>query len=299
MKGHIVIPTFYQTRWTDDYKHLLAMIATEFKFKIEYSDGPDIAVDTDVVVVFATPHHMRPDNLSQLCQLDRSIKMIGYMKDIQFYDNPNIKDAYLRMFDRYDVILSGYNEMFKEWYSDHVGKMLHFPDFFGPYERYDLPFNKEAEKTCLVAGTVTKEVYPLRQYILENAKNGYVDYLPPPYTGHDYIGDKYAKLLNSYHCAVSTGSIFRVPVAKCFEIPASGCLLICNTFDDLIDIGFEPMVHYVPINFSNATETIMRVVDDPVRYEHIRQEGTEFVRKNHSIRNRFETLKQVINESLN
>lgn len=295
MKGHIVLPEFYRTRFTDDYKHLLGMVAKEFRFKIEYSDNPQIAQDTEVVILFAVPHHMRPHVLQDMASIPRPIRVIGYMKDIHHFGNPQAEDAYKRMFERYDVILSSADELFHGLYPEYVGKMLYFPDFFGPHERYELPYNEKPTMRCLVSGTVSQEVYPLRQHILSNGSEEYLDYLPGPLAGHDVIGDKYARLLNSYFCCATCSSVFNYTLAKYWEITAAGSLLIANTTSDLEKLGMVPNEHFVPINFENAICTIKKVLADPERYEPIRRAGMEYVRENHSIRNRFETMKGVIN----
>ena len=296
MKGHIILPEFYRTRWTDDYKYLLAMVAKEFKFKIEYNDNPEIAQDTDVVILFAVPHHMRPNVLANMVDLPKHIKLIGYMKDIQYYDKPEIKAQYEAMFDRYNVILSPHDETMKELYPGHIGKALYFPDFFGPYERYDMPLHPTPVMRCLLAGSVSVDVYPLRQHVLENMEDGYLDFLPSPVFGHDIIGDKYAKLLNSYFCCMACSGIYKGTVAKYFEIPGAGSLLITNRINDLDLLGFVPHEHYVPITKDTACETIKKVLEDPEKYVPIRDAGTQFVRENHSIRNRFEVIKKVIND---
>ena len=299
MKGHIVIPEFYRTRFTDDWKHLLAMVAKEFRFKAEFSDNPQIAQDTEVVILFATPHHMRPHVLANMSTLPRHIKLVGYMKDIQHYDRPDVEAAYKRMFDRYDVILSSADEAMRKMYPEFMEKSVYFPDFFGPHERYaGLPYNEKPLMRCLVSGTVNKEVYPLRAHILDQGSSEYLDYLPGPIVGHDIVGDKYAALLNGYFCVACCSGIFNGTVAKYFEIPAAGALLIANETNDIGLLGYVPNKHYVPITEETAIPTIKDVVANPAKYDGIRKAGREFVLANHSIRNRFETFKKVINDCI-
>lgn len=296
MKGHIIIPEFYRTRFTDDWRHLLAMVAKEFRFKVEYNDNPRVAQDTEVVILFAVPHHMRPTVLANMATIPRPIKVIGYMKDIQHYDKPEVEAAYKRMFDRYDVILSSADEAMRRFYPEYMEKSIYFPDFFGPHERYaDLPYNEKPLMRCLVSGSVTKEVYPLRAHILDKGSDEYLDYLPGPLVGHDIVGDKYAGLLNRYFCVACCSGIFHNTVAKYFEIPAAGALLIANRINDLYLLGFEPWKHYVPIVKETAIPTIKDALANPDKYEPIRKAGREFVLANHSIRNRFEQIKKAIN----
>ncbi len=296
MKGHIIFPTFYATRWVDDYKYLLQLVSDRMGFTGEYNDNPQIPPDTNVVILFATPHHMRPDNLMQMANLPKNIKMIGFMKDIQDYGNQKVKDNMKRMFDRYDVILSPSHKLFLGMYPEYAGKMVYFPDFFGPYERYaKLGYNETPAMRCLVSGTVNEGVYPLRHFILSAKGDSPIDYMPGPLSGHDFIGDKYAKLLYSYFCCATCSSVFHYTLSKYFEIPAVGSLLIADSTDDLLELGFEKGRHFIDLSLGcKPIEVIMNCIEHPEKYKAIRERGCKFVRNNHSIYNRFELLKRVI-----
>jgi hypothetical protein len=297
MKGHVILPTFYLSRWVDDYKHLLQMVSDRLEFTFEYSDAPHIPVGTDTVILFATPHHMRPDVLMQMVNTPKEIRLIGFMKDIQHYGDQHVLDNYRRMFDRYDVILSPSHHLFVEMYPEYVSKMVYFPDFFGPHERYArLGYNETPAMRCLVSGTASKDVYPLRAFIVEHKEDLPIDYMPNPLSGHDFVGDKYAKLLYSYFCCATCSSVFHYTLAKYFEIPASGSLLIADSTDDLLSLGFTPGRHFVDLpEGSDPIGIIMDCIAHPERYEAIRERGCSFVRSNHGIYNRFEQLKKVLN----
>jgi uncharacterized membrane protein YcgQ (UPF0703/DUF1980 family) len=95
---------------------------------------------------------------------------------------------------------------------------------------------------------------------------------------------------------LSTSSKFNYVLAKYLEIPAVGSLLIANETNDLKKIGFIAGEHYVSITKENALETIYECLDNPDKYIEIRKNGMGFVRRNHSINNRFEQLKNILNE---
>ena len=77
-KGLIIIPEFYLTRHTDNYKILLKMVSKEYGWPIAYTDHPDIPSDTEIVIVFAVPQRNRPEVLEDLYKLNKKIKIIGY-----------------------------------------------------------------------------------------------------------------------------------------------------------------------------------------------------------------------------
>jgi hypothetical protein len=145
---------------------------------------------------------------------------------------------------------------------------------------------------CLLSGSSNPKVYPLRSFIKKNGGK-LVDYKPPK-----YVGDSYAKLLNSYFCCATSSSIFNYAGSKYYEIPAAGSLLLANEISDLKRAGFIPNKHYVPINKTNVIKTISHCLKNPATYEHIRIEGMKFVHENHTLTNRMTMLKILFEEML-
>lgn len=302
-KGMIIIPEFYVTRHTDNYKILFKMISKEFGWPLVYTDYPKIPSDTEIVLVFAVPQRNRPEVMKDLYKLDKKIKLIGYVQDIYpsldvyLQDSKEYERQLFKMFDRYDLILSVLDEKFREWYPQYVDKFVFFPQFFAPHQRYSvLEFNRRPMMRCLLSGNVDPNVYPLRGYLANCRNKVPVDYRYSKYR----IGDKYAKLLHSYFCCVATSSIFNIVVKKYFEIPATGSLLLANPVADLDKLGFIPYEHYVPITMNkgeeNAIAQIRRCLRYPDHYENIRKKGAKFVRTFHSVRNRFKQLKEILDK---
>jgi hypothetical protein len=140
---------------------------------------------------------------------------------------------------------------------------------------------------CLLSGSLNPKVYPLRTFVKNNA-GGMVVHKPPR-----YVGDDYARLLNSYFCGIATPSIFNYALGKYYEIPAAGSLLLACEIADYGKAGFIPNQHYIPITKSNVISIIKRCLKNPEEYEHIRKRGMKFVRKNHSVTNRMDILKAM------
>jgi hypothetical protein len=76
-------------------------------------------------------------------------------------------------------------------------------------------------------------------------------------------------------------------------------LLLANEIDDLKKAGFVPYRHYVPITRADVLVRIDKCLKNPNDYDHIRREGMEFVRKNHSVVNRIERLRKIFDDLMN
>ncbi|MHA2265641.1 MAG: glycosyltransferase [Candidatus Thorarchaeota archaeon] len=297
-KGHIVLPEFYQTRYTDDYKCLVKRLVRHYGWKAEYNDNPTVDNDTDILVLFACPQHNHPSRFASI-NIPDGTRVVGYLRDIHHFGVPAMQSEMVGWFKRYDVILSPAHELFKFLYPDFVDKMRYFPDFCGPMDRYaSLPFNENPKMACFVSGTVN-EVYPLRSYVLQrNYGKLPIEHLGAPWEGHGIIHDEYARKLNSYFCCLTDSSVFNYTLAKYFEIPASGSLLIANTTPDLNRLGFRPNVHYIQVNAMNVFEVIRECLEHPQDYIEIRKTGRQHVLDFHTDYARFEYFTGVVRRLL-
>ena len=113
------------------------------------------------------------------------------------------------------------------------------------------------------------------------------------------IKDEYIKLLSSYLCGMTCGTMRHHLIGKCFEIPASGSLLVCDRFQDLDLAGFVPYLHYVPVTIDTVASTVKHICNNPWEYEGIRRAGYEFVRKEHNVKKRCGDLRKYIEGVLN
>jgi len=85
-------------------------------------------------------------------------------------------------------------------------------------------------------------------------------------------------------------------MAKFLEAPASGTLMIGEVCPDLVAMGLLANKHYIPITKKDVFLKVSQCLKDPLKYEEIRKNGTDFVRKYHSVENRLKTLKELIYE---
>jgi len=306
MNGVIIIPKYLEKHWQpklskgkEDFSKISSVTAPlwytirdELNFTLKYADEVRVSTDTDVVIVFGVPYHNRPKMVPGLLDLDKKIKLVMYPGDLQCYGNSQCLENKVKAFNRADLIISGGHEYFVKMYPQFLDKYEFLPLFYGPHKRYiDLTFNTEPKMKCLLSGATKDTIYPIRHLVKSGGMSEVV------YRNSNYaLGDAYPKLINSYFCCMTSSSIFNFAVGKYFEIPAAGSLLIANETNDLNRVGFIPNQHYVSITKTNAIETIKRCVNNPAAYNEIRKNGMDYVRKNHSVVNRVEKLKELFKE---
>jgi hypothetical protein len=307
MKGVVILPKYLSKEWLPkikvskdgyDFSNVLTVHAPfyyevhkNFGFELRYSDEIDVDYDTDIVFMFGVPYHNRPTIPPGLLDLNKKIKLVIYTGDVQCYNNKICLDNRIKIYTRCDMILSQSHEYFMSLYPQFASKFEFMPLFFSPHNRYvNLPFNKKPKLRCLLSGSINPSVYPLRSDIV-SSKKPYIDYKPPT-----FVGDAYAKLLNSYFCCVMSASIFNYVLAKYFEITATGSLLLANETVDSGLAGFIPYEHYIPITKDNVYEQITKCLKEPERFDSIRKAGMNFSRHNHSVINRIDRLKKIFDK---
>lgn len=257
-----------------------------------YSDDPQISVNHDIVLIYSQPHHNIEWPLEKVLDQCKGKKVIGYLRDIQSYGKPHVEKLQRQAFERFDVILSPYNQQFLEWWPEYVHKMVYFPMFFAPAEWYQFDTSSGEKHKFLLSGATNPKAYLFRQYILDNARPEHVDYRHSRHA----IGQDYPKLLQEYFGIVTSSGRFKNCVAKLFEGCAAGCLLLTDTIQDMQTCGFEPWVHYVPVTVDTVLSTIAEILKEPELYEDIRVNGVALVWHNHGLENRFNLIEQVIDD---
>ena len=169
-----------------------------------------------------------------------------------------------------------------------------------------LPFNPDAENTIFLSGAIN-EAYPLRQRMLELHREGSyaIRYHRHPgyYCGYDYerdarIGRGYAEKIRE--CRVGfADSVFPYAylVAKFFEIPATGALLLADdtVSEPLNRLGFVAGRHYVPVSQKNLQSQIDYVLSERSHDEldQIRRNGYALVHQQHQTSDRARFINAV------
>lgn len=300
MKGLILIPDLYKNKpiVLGRYMYLFNLIKEKMGFDIIFTNDYDIhKIQADVVMVFKSPQKSTPDSMRSLVELPKDIKLITYYSDIHG-DGQAYKKRVRLMMRRADKILCPYDYSFRNHWQEFLNKYEFFPQFFAPFSYYDsLKYNESPKMACLLSGDITKS-YPLRQFILRNIEEykKFIDYIPHPYSNEKpiFIGVDYVSKLNEYFCCVATASKYNYSVAKYFEIPAAGSLLLAESTPDLKRLGLIEGEHYVAITKGSFFEKVTHILKYPYRYEFIRQSGRKFVLENFSEFNRYNHFVKIL-----
>lgn len=303
IQGAVLIPTTFDGRTyvTDRYSCLFEMLRDHLEFQIIVTDDPNrVPSNVDVVLTLKNPQPNVVSTLVQLADLDPQVKLIGYFTDLHLGDKEPYHSSMIRMLERCDVVLCPYDEMFRKTWPQFVDKYVFFPHFFAPHERFArLSFNEDPVMKCVLAGAIG-HVYPLRCVISQYPFQGEVfipqhpGYYTKKWDDAVFVRDRYARLLHDHFCSVATSSVYNYVVAKYFEIPATGALLLANEVEDLKKLDFVPFVHYIPITADDVVGRIQHCLLNPEEYIEIRRTGMKFVREEHSINNRFEQLRKIL-----
>jgi hypothetical protein len=113
---------------------------------------------------------------------------------------------------------------------------------------------------------------------------------PGYYTGYNYeqneaVGRGYALKINNYRAAFTDSSKFHYVLAKYFEIPATGALLVADdsVSGPLSQLGFIDNENYVAVSAENLEAQIRFVLDERNHEEldQIRRRGQELVWERH------------------
>lgn len=176
------------------------------------------------------------------------------------------------------------------------------PHGAGP--EFQLPVNDAPSPSVFVSGAING-LYPLRmamrELILRRPELGRL-HLHPGYAGaFDHardarIGRRYAEAMRRELAAFTDCSRYLYVVAKHFEIPATGALLIADraVSSQLADLGFVDGVNYVSAG-SDLEEVVERVLDPRNREEidAIRRRGHALVHGRHTTRHRAQQIDAV------
>jgi hypothetical protein len=160
------------------------------------------------------------------------------------------------------------------------------PDFMVPY-------NPDPVNAIFVSGAYGN-YYPLRDRIRALSEQGAYSIVchdhPGYYSGYDYdqneaVGRGYARKINNYRAGFTDSSKFHYVLAKYFEIPATGALLVGDdsVSGPLSQLGFIENEHYVAVSGADLEEKIRFVLDERNHEEldQIRRRGQQLVWERH------------------
>jgi hypothetical protein len=215
-----------------------------------------------------------------------------------------------------DVIVATYAYTLPKYYPGlDPARVLWLPHAASP--EFVRPLNPRPRAAALLAGARSKW-YPLRQQAaaLAGARADIVLHAHPGpfpaqeggalhqqglYVHEPALRNKAARALarefGGHLACIADGLALWHTIAKLFEIPATGCLLVVDEglAGPLAWLGFAPGVHYVPFNASSL-EGVVGAVLDPARraaVDEVRRNGQALVLTRHLIFHRAAALHEA------
>jgi hypothetical protein len=168
-----------------------------------------------------------------------------------------------------------------------------------------LPYNIYAENAIFLSGYINN-IYPLRQKmkaLYDNYSYPIAHHQHPGYhCRYNYendtnVGIEYAKKINKYRAGFTDCSKYSYIVAKYFEIPATGALLLADNAISapFRELGFIENVHYMPVSKEKLEEKIQYVLNENHHPEldEIRGRGQVLVWEKHKTNERARLIDTV------
>ena len=211
----------------------------------------------------------------------------------------------LEAFSTCNTILSTYEYVFDRFYPElsKTKKVVWMPHSASP--DFLLAFNEHPVNAILLSGVID-DYYPLRQRMRALCDKGSYPISIHRHPGYrcDFdhetnpsIGRAYAKRINAYRAAFTDSSKYRYAVAKYFEIPATGSLLLADraVSEPLSRLGFIDGVHYIGVSDEDLEEKIEYTLDENnhMELDQVRRNGQELVWRRHKTADRARSIDEV------
>lgn len=228
----------------------------------------------------------------------RAIRSLGcrtavFADDLHWQSEPE-RYAKLAAFLLCDLVLATTADRMPTYFPEvhRLARVVWVPHSASP--EFLLPWNPNPRDALLLSGAIQQD-YPMRLALkaLRDEGRHPIDRHPHPgyHCGYDHasdprVGAGYARTLHAYRAAFTDGGRHRYLVAKCFEIPATGALLLADRTlaPSLARLGFLDGEHYVSASIEDL-EARIRDVLDPARHDEfdaLRQKAQILVRDRHT-----------------
>ncbi|KAF1328505.1 hypothetical protein FI667_g6750, partial [Globisporangium splendens] len=232
--------------------------------------------------------------------------------DLHYYDQFNPIEIRETIFKRADVLVGTYTYQMDEYFASITSSMnardmpmtMWLPHSSGP-DFTKSSFNEFPIHKIILSGARGSNWYPLRHWlgIFQETHKSIMDiYQHVGYYVKDNQSEIFASYLRAYRAGITTTLLFQYVIAKIFEIPSTGSLLVVNR--DVVPLlealHMKEMQHFVSYDRTDP-ETTMRWVLDPANQaivDTIRKAGMELVREQHMVTNRVQALDRFVKEGV-
>ncbi len=208
-----------------------------------------------------------------------------------------------------DTILSSYAYAFDNFYPrlTKVKRIVWVPHSASP--DFLLRFNDHPENAIFLSGCLDHH-YPLRTRMkrLHERRAYSIAYHPHPGYRCDYdyelnahVGQGYAAKIRDHRAGFTDSSKYGYVLAKYFEIPATGALLLADdaVAGRLNELGLIAGRHYLPVSNGDLEESVRYVLDEKNHeaLDVVRRRGQELIRERHQTSDRARLIDQICGDS--
>jgi Glycosyl transferases group 1 len=168
-----------------------------------------------------------------------------------------------------------------------------------------VPLNEKPERAVFLSGAMTGH-YPLRRQMKALSEESRLPIILFDHPGYhcefdhesdERVGRGYAKNIARHLAAFTDGLIYNYLVAKFFEIPAAGALLLGEERMQgaLARLGFRDGIHYLAVGPENLKPRIEEALDPSNRkvIDEIRRQGQKLVLERHLAEHRARQIDEV------
>lgn len=254
------------------------------------------------VILFWEGYEVLAAHAADVHQLE--CKKYIFADDLHWWNEP-MRLRKLIGFALCDLILSTCAYLWEKFYPQLSGvkKVEWVPHSASP--DFMLPYNHHPENSILLSGAIG-EHYPLRQQMktLREHRHYPIAYHAHPgyHCRHDYdrdgdVGRGYAGKINKHRAGFTDSLKYQYLVAKYFEIPATGALLLADdaVSGPLRSLGLIENQHYLPVSNENLEEKIQYVLNETSHegLDEIRRRGQELIWERHKTSDRARQINEL------
>ncbi|RLN74775.1 hypothetical protein BBJ28_00022536 [Nothophytophthora sp. Chile5] len=230
--------------------------------------------------------------------------------DLHYYDQFNPITLRDQIFTNVDVLVGTYTYFMDDYFASVTRSVsardlpltVWLPHSSGP-DFVSASFNEHPINKILLSGKLGSNWYPLRHWLggFQQTHRGVMDVYQ--HSGY-YVADNqsaiYASYLRAYRAGITTTLIFQYVIAKIFEIPSTGALLVMNRdmAPLLAALGMHEGQHFVGFDRRDP-EAAIWWVSDPRNWpeiDRIRLAGMQLVREMHQVTDRVRALERFMSE---
>ena len=242
-----------------------------------------------------------------LCGREREVEELDTAKWFVADDlhHHGMRDRREKAFLLCDTVLATYAYRFADYFPEVAKsrRVVWLPHSASP--DFALVANPAPRNELFLSGAIN-EFYPLRQRLNVLRENGCKEIVRQGHPGYhchyDYAGDSrvgrpFARRIWEHRAAFTDCLVYRYAVAKHFEIPATGALLVADIAieEPLKELGFLPGVHYFPVSDTDLEERVRYLFreENQAETDRIRQNGQALVLARHRTSHRAKLINDL------